>query len=382
MKKAEVIGLGFLTIIGAAVGYEVYVSNKTVTIPASPATSSGAPAASSAPANWTQFGYSYSGWSPPSSYSGSGVYPNANTNALLGPGSGNQANGVYYLAAPFSSASGSATLTFAADDAAVVYVDGVKVGTTPCTLCSGKPAQITLSITAGSHVVAVQVANNDGLGGGNGYVPNGSGTPNPTGLYLSITQSSQILVSTASASGWLMLAYPSTLLSPNPMSLLTVPASTSAVSTATQASTASSQSALSAKLIQEQTANTQQIATLQKQQAAVAQSIPASTSNGAGYTNTASNQAAYNYTQRQATIQAQIYKQEQAYSTLVSQQEATANQAAQQAALAASQSTANQAVNTGVFGTAETSGLTNKQAYCNNLAVFGTAAQYQAAGCP
>ena len=381
MKKAEVVGLGLLAVIGAAVGYEVYRSNATTTIPAS----SSAPVSPTV-ANWTQAGYAYSGWSAPSAYSGSGVYSNANTNSLIGSGAGNQANGVYYLASNFSSASGSATLTFAADDAAVVYVDGVKVGSVGgCNLCSGKPTQVNLNITAGTHVVAVQVANNNGLGGGNGYVANGSGTPNPTGLYLSITQGSQTLVSTASASGWLMLAYPSTLLSPNAMSLLTIPAATSA-NTSSTASTATTPS-LSSTLASEQTAYQQQIATLQKQQAAVAQSIPASTSNGAGYTNAASNQAAYNYTQQQAAIQAQIYQQEQAYSTQVSQQEAAATSPSsavnsQQAALASSSTTANQAVNTAVFGTAETAGLTNKQAYCNQLAVFGTAQQYSAAGCP
>ena len=323
MKKAEVVGLGILAVIGAAVGYEAYRSNATTTTPAS----SSAPVSSTV-ANWTQAGYTYSGWSAPSAYSGGNCTGAYN---VIGPGQGNQANGVYYLASQFTASAGSATVSFAADDAAVVYIDGVKVGTANC----GKQSKVAFNVTVGNHVVAVQVANNDI--GTFGYVANGSGTPNPTGLYLSITQGSQILVSTASASGWLMLAYPSTLLSPNAMSLLTAPVAASA-STSSTASTATTPS-LSSTLTSEQTAYQQQIATLQKQQEAVAQSIPASTSNGAGYTNTSSNQAAYNYTQQQAAIQAQIYQQEQAQSTAFAAQEAAISSSTPNASTVSGQDT-------------------------------------------
>lgn len=209
MNRAEGFGLAFLAVVAGGVGIYAYThraKNLTAT-----------PASSAVPANWTQQGYDYSAWTGAKAYAGS-PYPSAP--AIIGPGSGNQPNGVYYLTLFVNTGiSGAATLSFMADDAAVVYIDGTKIASSyGCSLCAGKPVTAQVNLSAGTHLIAVQVANN--AGAGNGYVTNGSGSPNPTGLYLTLTQSSQVVASTASANGWLMLAYPSALLSPNPMPLV------------------------------------------------------------------------------------------------------------------------------------------------------------------
>ncbi len=221
MRKADVIGFSVVgVLVGGILLYELTrpkaSSGKTTGTGATAST--GATPSLPTPANWTQQGYNLSTWTVAKAYGGTGVYPgNA---ALIGPGAGNQPNGVYYLVRYLNTAvSGSAALSFMADDVAVVYLDGVQVATSyGCSLCNGTPVTAQVNLSAGTHVLAVQVANNGGVG--NGYVAYNSGSPNPTGLSLTLTQGSQTLASTASASGWLMLAYPSKLLSPNPMPLV------------------------------------------------------------------------------------------------------------------------------------------------------------------
>ncbi len=216
--------------------------------------------------NWTQIGYDFSSWTVPSVYLPSAY--NSSSEMVIGPGIGNHPNGVYYLTSYFSSSSGTANLSFMVDDAAVVYLDGNKVASSyGCSLCTGVPVTARVTLISGTHLIAVQVANNAGALGGEGYVTYNSGTPNPTALRLSITQGSLTLLSTASVGNWKMLAYPTTLLSPNPMNSIgrTIPQpSTPNSSNTSTSTTASSASAASNKIYDQQISNqlaTNQIAT-------------------------------------------------------------------------------------------------------------------------
>ncbi len=207
--------------------------------PTSASTSSTTSNASATTINWTQIGYNYTNWTSPSIYLPSAY--NNSSEMVLGPGSGNQPNGVYYLVSYFTSSSGTANLSFMADDGAVVYLDGNKIAASyGCSICSGVPVTANFSLTSGTHLLAVEVANNAGAFGGSGYVTYGSGTPNPTALRLSLTQGSNILLSTDVVGIWKMLAYPSTLLSPNPMKYLgTIPKPSNSAATTSAASSGS-----------------------------------------------------------------------------------------------------------------------------------------------
>ena len=67
---------------------------------------------------WYQPGYSYSGWSTPQGYSGG-----------IGPGSGNQPNGTWYVIAPFQASAGTYKLTVTVDDGCELFIDGHLIGT-------------------------------------------------------------------------------------------------------------------------------------------------------------------------------------------------------------------------------------------------------------
>ena len=124
------------------------------------------------------------------------------SNTGLGPGSGNQPNGVYTLAATFSLASsGSVTLSTTADDWARLYVDGHDVGTVYWNMNNQKPVSKTLTLSAGVHTLLARVTNN-GLGVPAEIAYN-SGSPNPTVFTCVITDAAgKTLLTTSSASGW------------------------------------------------------------------------------------------------------------------------------------------------------------------------------------
>lgn len=136
----------------------------------------------------------------------------------IGPGSGNQPNGVYYLATTVTvPQDGTVTLSVAADDAAAVYFGGALIAQVNLLQSStyGAQAQFSGNIKAGTYVVAVEVSNNDN--GTYSYVPYNSGSANPTAFLMTIAQNGQTLRDTSSATGWVMLAYPSQQLSPSPI---------------------------------------------------------------------------------------------------------------------------------------------------------------------
>ena len=121
----------------------------------------------------------------------------------LGPGSGNQPNGAYTLAATFNlTSSGSVTLSTLADDWARLYLDGQDIGSVYWTMHpQNTPVSKTLTLSAGSHTLLARVTNN-GLGVP-AEVAYNSGSPNPTIFTCVITDAAgKTLLTTSSASGW------------------------------------------------------------------------------------------------------------------------------------------------------------------------------------
>ena len=132
---------------------------------------------------------------PPSPYADGSV-------TGLGPGSGNQPNGVYTLATHFTLASaGSVTLVTMADDWARLYLDGQDIGSVYWNMNNHQPVSKTLTLSAGTHTLLARVTNN-GLGVP-AEVAYNSGSANPTVFTCVITDAAgKTLLTTSSASGW------------------------------------------------------------------------------------------------------------------------------------------------------------------------------------
>lgn len=133
---------------------------------------------------------------------GSWPAPPAPSGGALGPGPGNQPNGVYTLATTFNLASsGAVTLAAMADDWARLYLDGHDIGSVSLNMNAGKPVSRTLTLAAGTHTLLARITNN-GLGVP-AEVAYNSGSANPTAFTCTLTDSSgKTLLTTSAASGW------------------------------------------------------------------------------------------------------------------------------------------------------------------------------------
>lgn len=135
----------------------------------------------------------------------------------VGPGPGNQPNGVYLLRTRFTAPrSGTYTLVWSADDGAQLALDGHAVGqvTLAQAQAAGGLVRQSLTVSAGTHTLTAWVVNN-GLQtlsmrpntGGSG----GQALLNPTGLQLALqAPNGPVVVTSASAAGWDMLLCPIT----------------------------------------------------------------------------------------------------------------------------------------------------------------------------
>lgn len=125
-------------------------------------------------------------------------------NGLIGPGPGNQPNGSYTLSTQFSvPASGSYTFEIAADDCAVVILDGKVLGAVDYNHSFGQNrlVKFSRSLSVGTHALVIIMYNNNM--GNRTSVPYRSGTDNPTGLRLLVlAPNGTTVVTTASAAGW------------------------------------------------------------------------------------------------------------------------------------------------------------------------------------
>lgn len=130
--------------------------------------------------------------------------PNSGYVSLIGPGPGNQPNGQYTLSTQFTApTAGTYTLQVAADDCATLILDGTAIGTVDYLTSFNANTLVTgpMTLTAGTHTLVVEMSNN--ALGTNVNVPYGSGTPNATGLYLTIRSATgQTLVTTRHSQGW------------------------------------------------------------------------------------------------------------------------------------------------------------------------------------
>jgi len=129
------------------------------------------------------------------------------THNAVGPGPGNQPNGIWFTRIAFPVAmSGVYTISVSVDDAAAVYFNGIELGV----VVIGQTQTFHVSIDTQRGFIAVfaaEVVNND-MGTAQ-IVPNGSGSPNPTALNVTITDpAGNVIVSSANPQGWNTLAYP------------------------------------------------------------------------------------------------------------------------------------------------------------------------------
>jgi len=145
---------------------------------------------------WVRPAPAWAQWPAPQAYT---VYSTSGGAPGIGPGPGNQPNGVYQVITRFTApVSGVYTWTLAADDGAAAWLDGQLLGT--ATFASGRQGG-TVSVSQGSHWLWVTVTNNSL--GSPAIVGYGTGSPNPTGVAVTLTDpSGQTVVSTASAQGW------------------------------------------------------------------------------------------------------------------------------------------------------------------------------------
>lgn len=129
----------------------------------------------------------------------------------IGPGSApnaNVPNGIWFASSQFSAPiSGSYRITVLADDGAALYLDGQLIATATLNANSPNGVTVTKTLTAGSHVLDVEVTNNDG--GSASIVPDNSGGDNPSALMLTATApNGQIVATTAQPNTWRIDAYP------------------------------------------------------------------------------------------------------------------------------------------------------------------------------
>ena len=185
MKKSTkwILGIGG---VGAAGGLGYWIYRKRTSPTVTTANAVAAPSFLSQPAP-AQYSQSELGMTP----------------QLIGPGTGNQPNGQYTLSAQFTApVTGTYALQVGADDLATIFIDGHSVLSVSLanTMAQGKLETGTLSLAAGTHTLVAQVWNTNGATPPIAY---GSGTPNPTGLVLTLTSpTGQTILTTTSASGW------------------------------------------------------------------------------------------------------------------------------------------------------------------------------------
>ena len=142
----------------------------------------------------------------------SGTYGGWFSAAAIGPGSSpgaNVPNGIWFASNTFTVFhAGPYTVWVAADDAAVLYLDGQLLATPSLNADGGQGITRTVTLTTGTHVLNAEIINNDN--GSTTIVPDGSGSPNPSALAVRITNAQgQIVDATQSNHIWTINAYPS-----------------------------------------------------------------------------------------------------------------------------------------------------------------------------
>lgn len=143
---------------------------------------------------------------PAEQYTGTSDY----IGAISSENSLNVPNGIWLAESQFTATeTGEYTIRFAADDGAVLYVNGTPVSATSL---SANPSPemdtFTYNFTAGkNYVIAAEVVNNNEAS--LNIVPNGSGSPNPSMLNVIITDVSGQTVDSTATTPWVVDAYPS-----------------------------------------------------------------------------------------------------------------------------------------------------------------------------
>lgn len=144
----------------------------------------------------------------PTTISATVATPKQSGASLMPPPGGNLPNGTYALQTSFvAPVTGTYTLTVTADDAALVLLDGRLLGYTSLFGGAQPPTNIS-NLQAGTHTLLVFVVNNN-LGSPQ-FAPYGSGVANATLLTLNLKAPNGVfVVTTASATGWVLYPYTS-----------------------------------------------------------------------------------------------------------------------------------------------------------------------------
>lgn len=131
------------------------------------------------------------------------------TKDQVGPGPGNQPNGIWFVRRTFPVLqSGTYTIQVSVDDACACYLNGLELGVVTFGIPKTFQAVIETYRSGFAALFAAEVVNND-MGTAE-IVPNGSGSPNPTEISVTITDpSGQTVLSTGDPTGWRSLLYPS-----------------------------------------------------------------------------------------------------------------------------------------------------------------------------